>query len=175
MHSFAGCADEIFKLGSRHPNGGFRAIPVGLLTASGARARARPAHCPSPLTTCASMGAGNSRNWSPGRSSQALARCGGWRRSSVTPLRDRPVGLAAQIGRAGRGGLAAACRVKEDHHPPTAGAPPATPASVRLFLQRRSAGLLLASSVHFKRVVSSAQRGRPHGHHVMCVGCSRSR
>ena len=88
-----------------------RGRPVGLLTASGARARARPAHCPSPLTTCASMGTGNPRNWSPGQSSQALAPCGGWRRSSGTPLRDRPVGLAAQIGRGGRGGLAAACRV----------------------------------------------------------------
>ena len=133
----AGCADEIFKLGSRYSNGGSRAIPVGLLTASGVRKRGPPRTLARHLTTCASMGAGNPRNWRPGRSSQALARCGGWRRSSVTPLRDRPVGLAAQISRGGRGGLAAACSVSlERRSSPAAGrrAPPATPASVLALL-----------------------------------------
>ena len=47
LHSLPGADHEIFNKGS---NGGTKAIPVGILTASGARA---PAHSPSPFTMCA--------------------------------------------------------------------------------------------------------------------------
>ena len=49
----ARCADEIFNLGSQHPNGGSTAIPVDMLTATFKCARESPAHYPPPLTTCA--------------------------------------------------------------------------------------------------------------------------
>ena len=47
----AGCADEIFNLGSQHPNGGSTAIPVDMLTDSSARERAPRTTLH--LTTCA--------------------------------------------------------------------------------------------------------------------------
>jgi hypothetical protein len=158
-----GCRYEIFNKGSQHPNGGSKAIPVDILTASGARAR--PRTLPVISNHVCRTGAGNP---AAGARADRVKACepdvaagGGVR---LHRSRDRPDGRAPHVEEGQEAGLAAAAlparsAQEEGHHPPPAGARLLLRLRAWWLSQRRSDGLLQTGSVRVKRgEVSSAAR-----------------